>query len=209
VSYGGSTTFTITPNTGFNIANVLVDGSSVGTPTSYAFANVMEPHSITAEFQAYTYLITTCAAGGGTISPSSPSVAYGANQAFTITPPGGSNTYDVQVDGVSRGPIGSYTFTNVMANHVLSATFNAIMNQNTGIYYQHLQDAYLAARNSDTLLVGSGTLTEDFTANLNISITIDGGYNGDFSANPGATTLNGAATISSGTVTWKNFVISN
>jgi hypothetical protein len=90
----------------------------------------------------------------------------------------------------------------------LSANFNAVKNHSTGAYYQHLRDAYLAAQNGDILLVQSGTLTEDFTANQN-SVTIDGGYNSDYGQNPGTTIIKGAATISAGTVTWENFVISN
>jgi YD repeat-containing protein len=210
VNYNASQTFTITPNTGFYIANVVVDGASVGTPTSHTFANVSEPHSIAADFHIYTYSITTSVFGGGTITPTSPTVNFGASQTFTINPPQGVSIYDVQVDGLSQGAIGSYTFTNVTANHTLSANFNAVKNHSTGAYYQHLRDAYLAAQNGDILLVQSGTITEDFTANQNnISVTIDGGYNSDYSANPGTTTIKGAATISAGTVTWKNFVISN
>ena len=209
VNPGAGQTFTITPNTGFYIASVVVDGTSVGTPTSYTFTNVLEPHWITVHFQIYTYVITTSVAGSGTVTPTSPTVNFGASQTFTITPPQGVSIYDVQVDGVSRGAIGSYTFTNVTSNHTLSANFNAVMNQRTAAYYQHLGDAYLAAQDGDILLVQSGTLAEDLTANQNISVTIDGGYNSDYSANPGTTTLKGAENISAGTVTWKNFVISN
>jgi YD repeat-containing protein len=86
VNYNASQTFTITANTGFYIANVVVDGASVGTPTSHTFANVSEPHSIAADFQIYTYSITTSVFGGGTITPTSPTVNFGASQTFTINP---------------------------------------------------------------------------------------------------------------------------
>jgi hypothetical protein len=56
-------------------------------------------------------------------------------------------------------------------------------------------------------LVQNVDLTENFTANSSISVTIDGGYTSDFSSNPGTTTITGAATINSGTVTMENCAI--
>jgi hypothetical protein len=47
---GASATFTIKANSNFKIADVLVDGKSVGKVTSYKFKNVTEPHTITAKF---------------------------------------------------------------------------------------------------------------------------------------------------------------
>ena len=40
VNYGGSQTFTITPNTGYYIASLTVDGSPVTVASSYTFSNV-------------------------------------------------------------------------------------------------------------------------------------------------------------------------
>ena len=50
VNQGSDKLFTITPNTGYSIADVLVDGSSVGAVTSYTFTNVTEDHTISATF---------------------------------------------------------------------------------------------------------------------------------------------------------------
>ena len=45
VNYGADQTFTITPDACYHIADVLVDGVSVGAVTSYTFTNVTgEPH---------------------------------------------------------------------------------------------------------------------------------------------------------------------
>ncbi len=51
VDNGGSQTFTISPNSGYIIQNVTVDGSSVGAPTSYTFSNVAASHTIKASFK--------------------------------------------------------------------------------------------------------------------------------------------------------------
>ncbi|HYA42137.1 MAG TPA: hypothetical protein VEF34_12590 [Syntrophobacteraceae bacterium] len=68
--YGGSQMFTMTPNEGWYVGNVNVDGSSVGAVSSYTFTNVTASHSITVTFLAQPYwLITTFVSGGGVISP--------------------------------------------------------------------------------------------------------------------------------------------
>ena len=50
----------------------------------------------------------------------------GASQTVTITPDNCHRLVDVRVDGVSRGPITSYTFTNVDSDHMLEARFAAL-----------------------------------------------------------------------------------
>ncbi len=50
VNYGGNQTFTITPNTGYNIVDVSVYGASVGAVSSYTFKNVQAANTILATF---------------------------------------------------------------------------------------------------------------------------------------------------------------
>src|SRR5205807_7577117 len=50
VNYGGNQDFTITPDSGFVVADVLVDGSSVNAVTSYSYTNVTADSTITATF---------------------------------------------------------------------------------------------------------------------------------------------------------------
>lgn len=122
---GGSQTLSITPNAGYHIADVVVDGVSQGTIGAYTFYNVVANHTISATFAPNTYTITTSASANGTITPSSPSVTHGANQTLAITANTGYHVVAVTVDGVSQGPITSYTFSNVTANHTISASFAA------------------------------------------------------------------------------------
>ena len=51
VGHGGSQAFTITANQGYKIADVRVDGQSVGAVGSYNFTNVTADHTIHATFQ--------------------------------------------------------------------------------------------------------------------------------------------------------------
>ena len=50
VADGKSRTFTITPDTGYFIQEVKVDGESKGTPSTYTFSNVKEDHNIAVTF---------------------------------------------------------------------------------------------------------------------------------------------------------------
>jgi len=54
VNRGTSPTFTITPNTGYHVANVVVDGSSAGAIRSHTFSNVTSNHTIGATFSIDT-----------------------------------------------------------------------------------------------------------------------------------------------------------
>ncbi|WKZ28958.1 MAG: PQQ-dependent sugar dehydrogenase [Patescibacteria group bacterium] len=128
VNSGANQSFTITPNGGYQVADVLVDGVSQGAVTSYTFTNVTANHTISASFSAIpptNYTITASAGTGGSITPSgSVSVSSGQTQAFTITPNGGYQIANVLVDGVSVGAVSSYVFSNVNANHTISASFS-------------------------------------------------------------------------------------
>ncbi|MFA6257886.1 MAG: immunoglobulin-like domain-containing protein [Candidatus Paceibacterota bacterium] len=126
VNSGSSQSYTITPNTGYHIANVLVDGSSVGAVLNYTFNNVTTTHTINASFAINTYNITSSTGANGTISPLGvTSVNHGANRAYTITPNTNFVVADVLVDGVSVGAVATYTFTNVTIAHTISASFAA------------------------------------------------------------------------------------
>lgn len=52
MSYRSSRTFTIRANRGYHVADVLVDGKSVGARTRYTFDDVTENHTIAALFAA-------------------------------------------------------------------------------------------------------------------------------------------------------------
>ena len=108
VNYGGeSATFTITPNAGYHVADVLVDGASVGAVTSYTFTDVTSNHTIAASFAINTYTINA------ERRRQRLDLAVGCAgrrlrariQTFTITPDAGYHVADVLVDGASVGAV--------------------------------------------------------------------------------------------------------
>ena len=126
VNCGSNITYSITPSPCHSIADVIVDGISQGAVSSYTFTNVTATHSISATFSQISYTITVLSGTGGSISPSTGSVLCGNNQLYTITPDPCYSISDVIIDGVSQGPISSYTFSNVQTTHSISASFTQI-----------------------------------------------------------------------------------
>src|SRR5947208_149565 len=114
----------MTPITGYHVANVTVDGSSVRAVSTYSFHSGSAGHTISASFAINTYSLTASTGANGTVSPAGTTVAnYGDNDTYTITPSTGYHITDVTVDGSSVGTGGSYTFTSVSASHTISASF--------------------------------------------------------------------------------------
>src|SRR5439155_26922810 len=85
VNTGTDQSFTITPDAHYHVADVLVDGVSVGAVTNHTLTNVVASHTIAASFAVDTYTITASAGTGGSITPDGAvSVNYAASQSFTI-----------------------------------------------------------------------------------------------------------------------------
>jgi len=147
LSAGGSVSFqgsaTISDGSALTYSWAFGDGTSaaVAGPVSHTYAtagtyaatftatsNQGKTASATRTITVTTagFTVTASAGTGGSISPSGAvSVANGGSQAFTITPSAGYVISAVTVDGVSQGPLASYTFTNVTSNHTIAAAFTA------------------------------------------------------------------------------------
>ena len=123
---GNSEEFTITPNAGYHIADVRVDGHSVGTNSVYEFPSVTEGHTIAASFAANTFTITATSGSNGSISPGTVSVPQGSGKTFVIAADSGYEVADVVVDNQSMGAISSYAFSDISANHSITASFGAV-----------------------------------------------------------------------------------
>ncbi|MEW5745599.1 MAG: hypothetical protein AB1805_09230 [Nitrospirota bacterium] len=101
VPSGGSQTFTITPDAGYAVTNVLVDGRSVGTPSSYSFSNVIDNRTIEAQFGPVTTEIIVDNAPAG---QSSSSISFTGLWAVS----GGTSPYGV--DSLYTREAATYTW---------------------------------------------------------------------------------------------------
>ena len=114
------------------------------------------------------YTITSTVGAGGSINPEgSISVTEGGSQTFAISPDDGYLIDDVLVDGISEGPISTYTFTDIIQDHTIQATFipissvNRVYNIDTAVDYATIQDAIDAALDDQTIIVYPGTYYEN------------------------------------------------
>ncbi len=135
VTSGGSQTFNISASEGYEVENVLVDNVSQGAITTYTFTNVTANHTIAVTFKqkpATKYTITASGSTGGTIDPSgSVQVTGGSDQTFNIAADtDGEYLIDellvdgAKVEAASGQTAYSQLFTNVTADHTISATFS-------------------------------------------------------------------------------------
>jgi N-acetylneuraminic acid mutarotase len=122
---GSEQTYTITPDFGYHVESLTVDGAPVTPATTHTFTGINENHAIAATFAPNpSFTITASAGTGGSItSVGETSVLGGTHKTYTITPDAGYVIENVVVDGVSKGAITGYTFTNVSAGHTIAATF--------------------------------------------------------------------------------------
>ena len=83
---------------------------------------IVEP-ATTQTFSVFAeHMITAAADGSGTITASK-TVTDGEDATFTIDASPGYHIVSVVVDGVSKGAVSSFAFSNVTANHTIAATF--------------------------------------------------------------------------------------
>ncbi len=124
VELGEDITFDIIPGSDWYTDEVIVDWLSAGTLTEYTFENVERNHYLHVEFKPVTHTITSGAEAGGRIVPSGDiEVVQGGNQVFNIFADEGYAIEDVEVDGLSIGPVAIYEFENVTAGHTIFARF--------------------------------------------------------------------------------------
>ncbi len=164
-NYGSDITYSITPSTGYRIADVKIDNVSSGAISTYTFSDITSNHTISASFAIITLNINATAGSGGSISPQgSTTVNYGTSRKYTITPSTGYYISDVKVDNVSAGPLTEYTFTDITVNHSISASFSIITFVIT------------SASNTGGTVSPSGKTTVNYGSDLYFEFTPDYGF---------------------------------
>ena len=125
VTEGEDQTFTMTPDDGYAVSDVVFDHISVGALPRFTFSNVTVDHIIHVTYrQVDSYTITATAGSHGTISPSGViEVTGGGSQTFTMTPDDGYAVSDVLLNGMLMGQTMSYTFVDITWNHTIDVYF--------------------------------------------------------------------------------------
>jgi len=170
--------------------------------------------------EGYSFTIDASAGPGGSISPSGQvQVPAGADQTFAIMPDLGYEISDVVTDSGSVGPVSSYTFTDVADDDSIDASFSECV-EKVPVYLQGTEpfgtimgaydSAVFSALTNFTIVLRAGTLDEeDIVFDEDVSVVLDGGRNCDLTDNYMLTNIPGSLTISAGTATLSNIVISS
>jgi len=213
--FANATTVTAVPAAGYRFINWTDSiGNVVSTTTDLTINNVTVANTYTANFLAtYTITLGRCITGPTLVDA-------GAQPTYSF----GATGFDVASAQVNGTPVtltnGSYFFpAGIAANQIITAsyTLNPAATPNylklstqpanaTG--YTTLQAAYAAAANGNAIQmkavnIASGALT----ANRNITVILQGGYNNAYTASCGVTSAQGGLTIGSGTVIADNLII--
>jgi len=128
VSIGASQMFTMNPDAGYAVLDVLTDGESTGAVSTYTFTDITADHEIHVIFkqgeQADQYTITATSGSNGSINPAGEvAVNKGESKIFIMNPDPGYEVKDVLVDGISVGAENFYSLTNITADHEIHVTF--------------------------------------------------------------------------------------
>ena len=114
---GLSQKFTITPSAGYEISNVIIDGVSFGTLTSYTFSSLSTDHTISAVFSSKAIYQINC--GGGQSSTYAPDQYYDSGTTYsstnTIYTSGVTNPAPQDVYLTERYGNMAYTFPNLVS----------------------------------------------------------------------------------------------
>ncbi|GEM_PF-3025177 len=123
-NFGDIVTLTATPSTGYSFSSWSGDLAGNTNPQTITMNS---NKTVTANLVINTYTITASAGVNGSISPSgATTLNYGQSQTYTITANTGYKIKDVLIDSASQGAVSSYTFSNIQANHTITASFELI-----------------------------------------------------------------------------------
>ena len=135
VKKGTSKTFNVVPATGYEVANVVVDGIDLGPIAYYTFERVGTDHTISATFQkaqaggeiAIFSVLTTVAGEGGAVQPAGQTkVATGETVNVTFVPDEGYQLASVKVNGRKVEVADNTSALTMDQNYAVTADFEVI-----------------------------------------------------------------------------------
>lgn len=128
VAEGTEVTYTITPDTGYEIEDVVLNGVSQGAVSTITFT-VTANSTLTASFKApgpVYFTLTTSAGPNGSISPlGAQEVLAGTDVAITITPDAGYEIDELLINGVAQTKTPSITLP-IVEDTSIHVTFRLI-----------------------------------------------------------------------------------
>ncbi len=178
VEYGQSVTFTITPNEGYMIEEVLYNGNDVTNKVKngkYTITNVQGEVNLSVKFKIAEFNISVVCGAGGNVTASTQFVNYGESVTFTIIPDKERKIESVFLNGVditNDVVDGQYTVYNIKEHIVLTVTFGY------GDIAMEISCSKGCRIQINDVILGSGELSTliQYGSNVTIRLYPDKGY---------------------------------
>lgn len=128
VCSGTNKTFTVTPNSGYYIVDVKVDGTSIGNTPPFTISNVTAPHSIAAEFALSCTTPSITAVSGAAICGAGTASLGATASAGTL------NWYSSSTGGTSLGSGSTYSpSVSATTTYYVEATDGSCVSSRTAV----------------------------------------------------------------------------
>jgi hypothetical protein len=167
VTSGASKTFAITPNSGYKVSSVTVDGASVGAVTSYILSNVTANHTIAANFttvtSSYVLNVTKVGTGTGIVTTSPAGTSFAAGTVVNLTATTDASSTFTGWSGACSGT---------------AATCQVTMNANTSVTANFTIKSYTitASAGNGGTISPSGSVSVAYGSSKAFTITPKSGY---------------------------------
>ncbi len=178
---GNSTSFTVTPNTGYKIASVTGCGGSL-SGSIYTTGSITSNCSVSASFSQKTYTVTATSldTNKGSVTPASQTVTHGNTTSFTLSPNTGYSIFGIST-GCGGTPTTTLTTNAITDNCNISVSFGSeppelatISNQNAtqGQAYSLALASLVTATDGDSITsyAITGTLPTGVTLNTSTGV---------------------------------------
>ena len=191
VSQGNSQKFDITPAANYHIADVQVDGSSVGPVSTYTFYNVISDHTINADFAINNYKVEAVAAVNGTLDVTTPSPAtvnYGSPVSFKFN--ANANYHVASVTNTCGGAAYNNTSNSVTTYTYTTPAITAPGCSVTASFAINIYTVTAVANSNGTL---DGTTPSPVTINHGSTVSFKFNANASYHVESVTSTCGGAA----------------
>jgi len=170
---GETQLFSITPNNGYIVSDVLIDGVSQGAVTEVTLSNVKAMHEISATFaqnQVSSSLVAVTQPANGSVTPASATILQGDVQLFQIAVDQGYEIENVIKNGVSLGSISQIEFSYLDQAQSLEVTTKQIPIDSTTYHISVSQSQGGTISSASVDVVNGQTFTFTITPNAGYEI---------------------------------------
>ena len=152
VEYGDSLTVRISPDTGYVLKSVILDGIDVTSSVSglvFVLNDVVSDHSVRVEFEVITYTVTVTAGENGSADPTTSVIEYGKSLKIVFIPEPGYRTSYLTINGGDR------IVPDDRTNYVID---DIIEDKAVEVFFERDDSAYASV---SVAIVGHGTVNDN------------------------------------------------